>query len=124
MNKNYKRSDRVADLLHKEICEMLLKEVKDPRIGFITITGVELSSDLKMAKIFYTTLGSPDQVSDSGRALQRITPFIRKHLGKRLRLRSTPDIIFRYDKSLEYGARIDSILDHLKGDQAPGGLED
>lgn len=124
MNKNYKRSDRVADLLHKEICELLLKEVKDPHIGFITITGVEVSADLKLAKVFYTTLGNPDQVAESGRALQRITPFIKKNLGRRLRLRSTPDILFRYDNSLEYGTKIDSILDHLKESPAAVVIEE
>jgi ribosome-binding factor A len=124
MNKNYKRSDRVADLLQKEICEMLFKEVKDPHIGFITITGVEVSRDLKIAKIFYTTLGNPDQIAESSRALQRITPFIKKHLGKRIRLRSIPDILFRYDNSLEYGAKIDHILDRLKEPPTPAVFEE
>jgi len=124
MNKNYKRSDRVADLLQKEICEMLFKEVKDPHIGFITITGVEVSRDLKIAKVFYTTLGNPDQMAESSRALQRITPFIKKHLGKRIRLRSTPDIFFRYDNSIEYGAKIDTILDRLKEPPPPAVFEE
>jgi ribosome-binding factor A len=91
-----------------------LKEVKDPHLGFITITGVEVSRDLKLAKIFYTLLGSPDQAEESSRALRRITPFIKKQLGRKLHLRSIPDISFRYDHSLEYGTKIDSILDSLR----------
>jgi ribosome-binding factor A len=114
MIKNYARSDRVADVLHKEICQLLLKEVKDPHLGFITITGVEVSRDLKLAKIFYTLLGSPDQAEESSRALRRITPFIKKQLGRILHLRSIPDISFRYDHSLEYGTKIDTILDSLR----------
>jgi len=114
MIKNYARSDRVADVLQKEICEMLLKEVKDPHLGFITITGVEVSRDLKLAKIFYTLLGSPEQADESTKTLRRITPFIRKQLGKKLHMRYIPDIIFTYDHSLEYGTKIDHILDSLR----------
>ena len=114
MIKNYARSDRVADVLQKEICQLLLKEVKDPHLGFITITGVVVTWDLKLAKIFYTLLGSPDQAEESSRALRRITPFIKKQLGRKLHLRSIPDISFRYDHSLEYGTKIDTILDSLR----------
>jgi ribosome-binding factor A len=114
MIKNYARADRVSDVLQKEVCELLLKEVKDPHLGFITITGVEVSRDLKLAKIFYTLLGSPEQADVSSRALQRITPFIKKQLGRKLHMRSIPDISFRYDHSLEYGTKIDHILDRLR----------
>ena len=114
MNYNYKRADRVSDLLKEEISQMLLKEVKDPHIGFITITGVEVSRDLHAAKVFYTILGDEKQTSESAQALDRVSHFIKRQLGKRLRMRYIPDIIFRYDHSLEYGAKIDNILDHLK----------
>lgn len=114
MNDNYKRADRVSDLIKKEISQMLLKEVKDPHIGFMTITGVDVSNDLHLAKVFYTILGDQKQVRKSAQALNRVSPFIKRQLGKRLRLRYIPDIIFRYDYSLEYGSRIDNILDHLK----------
>ena len=114
MNYNYKRADRVSDLLKEEISQMLLKEVKDPHIGFITITGVEVSRDLHVAKVFYTIFGDEKQISESAQALDRVSHFIKRQLGKRLRMRYIPDIIFRYDHSLEYGAKIDNILDHLK----------
>jgi ribosome-binding factor A len=114
MNHNYKRADRVSDLLKAEISQMLLKEVKDPHIGFMTITGVEVSKDLHVANVFYTILGDEKQVSESAQALSRVSHFIKRQLGKRLRMRYIPDIIFRYDHSLEYGAKIDNILGHLK----------
>lgn len=113
MSNNHKRADRVSDLLKEEISQMLLKEVKDPHVGFITITGVDISKDLQVAKVFYTILGDEKQVSDSAQALSRVSPFIKRQLGKRLRMRYIPDIIFRYDHSLEYGARIDTILNQL-----------
>ncbi len=124
MFKSYPRSDRVSDVLHREICRLLFKEVKDPRLGFITVTGVEVSRDLKLAKVFYTLLGSPDQAQESSRALQRITPFIKKQLGKVLHMRSIPDISFRYDHSLEYGTKIDRILDSLSESSYPPALDE
>ena len=114
MNKGYNRADRVADLLKAEISQMLCTEVKDPHIGFITITDVEVSRDLQLAKVFYTILGDERQLSESSDALQRVLPFIKRQLGKRLRMRFIPDILFRYDHSLDYGTKIDTILDQLK----------
>ena len=111
---NYRRADRVADLLKEEISQMLLKEVKDPRIGFVTITGVEVSKDLQVAKVFYTVLGDTAQVKESDEALSRVSHYIKRQLGKRLRMRYIPDVIFKYDHSLEYGAKIDSILEHIR----------
>ena len=114
MNKGYSRADRVADLLKEEISQMLCTEVKDPHIGFITITDVEVPKDLQLAKVFYTILGDERQLGESSDALQRVLPFIKRQLGKRLRLRFIPDILFRYDHSLDYGSKIDTILDQLK----------
>ena len=117
MNHNYRRADRVADLLKEEISQMLLREVKDPHIGFVTITGVEVSKDLQVAKAFYTILGDETQVKEADEALSRVSHFIKRQLGKRLRMRYIPDIIFRYDHSLEYGAKIDCLLDHIKNSE-------
>ena len=118
MHKSYSRAVRVADLLKEEISQMLCKEVKAPHIGFITITDVEVSKDLRLAKVFYTILGDEKQLSESSDALQRVSPFIKRQLGKRLRIRSIPDIFFKYDHSLDYGSKIDTILDQLKNTQA------
>ena len=118
MNKGYSRATRVADLLKEEISEMLCKEVKDPHIGFITITDVEVSKDLKHAQIFYTILGDEKQEEESADALSRVSSFIKKQLGKRLRMRYIPEIIFKYDHSLAYGTKIDHILNSLKETQS------
>ena len=117
MNKGYSRATRVADLLKEEISQMLCKEVQDPHIGFITITDVEVSRDLKHAQIFYTILGDEQQAEESADALSRVSSFIKKQLGRRLRLRYIPEISFRYDHSLAYGEKIDHILDSLKESQ-------
>jgi len=114
MNYSYKRADRVSDLLKKEISQLLLREVKDPHIGFITITDVEVSKDLQVAKVYYTILGDEKQLRESAQALNRASRFIERQLGKRLRMRYIPDILFKYDHSLEYGNRIDDILSHLE----------
>lgn len=121
MHKGYSRADRVADLLKEEISQMLHLEVKDPHIGFITITDVEVSRDLQLAKVYYTILGDEEQHTVSSLALQRVSPFIKRQLGKRLRMRSIPDILFRYDHSLEYGSKIDVLLDQLKNTNAADG---
>ena len=102
---------------------MLLRELKDPHIGFITITGVDVPKDLQVAKVFYTVLGNEEQIRESSQALNRASRFIKKQLGKRLRMRYIPDIIFRYDHSLEYGAKIDTILDQLKDTKQTNGNE-
>ena len=117
MNYSYKRADRVSDLLKEEISQMLLREVKDPHIGFITITDVEVSKDLQVAKVYYTILGDKKQLRESAQALNRVSRFIKRQLGKRLRMRYIPDIIFRYDHSLEYGDKIDHILSHLENSE-------
>ena len=113
MNYSYKRSDRVSDLLKEEISQLLLREVKDPHIGFITITDVEVSKDLQVAKVYYTILGDEKQLRESAQALSRVSRFIKRQLGKKLRMRHIPDIIFKYDHSLDYGDKIDHILSHL-----------
>lgn len=117
MNYSYKRADRVSDLLKEEISQLLLREVKDPHIGFITITDVEVSKDLQVAKVYYTILGDKKQLRESAQALNRVSRFIKRQLGKRLRMRYIPDIIFKYDHSLEYGNRIDDILSHLENSE-------
>lgn len=104
------RQRRVGDQILKEISDLLLRDVKDPRIGFVTLTGVDVSGDLRHAKVHYTVLGEQDKKEATQQALVKATPFIRRELGKRLRLRVTPELQFRYDTSLEYGNRIESLL--------------
>lgn len=110
----YKRKDRVADLLQHEISQLLLKGVKDPRIGFMTITGVEVSDDLKEARVYYSTMGTEDEKKAAEKGLKSSTGFIRNELRKVLDLRHIPNLTFKFDKSIEYGDRIERLLREIK----------
>lgn len=106
----FKRSDRVADLIQKEIAELLYRNVKDPRLGAVTITGVEVSDDLRYARVFYTFRGDEAERENVTRGLSKAKGFFRKELGRRLRLRYVPELDFRYDASFDYGAKIERLL--------------
>ncbi|MHB8766843.1 MAG: 30S ribosome-binding factor RbfA [Deferrisomatales bacterium] len=106
-----RRSQRVADLLQEEIARILQREVKDPRIGFVTITAVRVSADLKVAKVYYTTLVADDQRNESAKGLTSAVPFIRHEVAHRLRLKTVPELRFLYDESLDRAFRIDEILE-------------
>lgn len=110
----FERSDRVADLIRREISDILLKRVRDPRIEHITITDVKVTGDLRSAKVFFVQLGHDTCSEETMTGVQKVTGFLRKELGKRLRLRYIPIINFVYDKSFEYGSRIDSLLEEVK----------
>jgi len=110
----YKRKDRVGDQLRKEVSQIIQKELKDPGIGFVTITDVELSDDLKNAKIFFSVLGDEQKKQDSSQALDRAVSFIQREIGRKMRLKYTPRIKFIYDHSLERGARIERALKELR----------
>lgn len=102
---------------------MLVKGVKDPRLEFVTVTDVEVTPDLHLARIFYTTReGESERVAA---ALKKATPFFRKEVGRRIRTRYVPDLIFVYDSSLEYGSHIEDLIEKLKTDQddVPGDSE-
>jgi ribosome-binding factor A len=106
----YQRSQRVSELLHHEISRMVQFELKDPRIGFVTLTGVDVTSDIQHAKIFFTVMGDEESRRKTQAGLDKSIPFIRRELGRRLHLRTIPELSFQYDKSIEYGARIETLL--------------
>ena len=108
-----KRVDRVSNLLKKEVAQMLTKEVKDPRIGMVTITGAKVSRDLRHAHIYYSVVGSEKEIRESAIGLKQATNFIQRQLGRRIRLRYTPIIDFQFDHSLEYGGHIEKILQSI-----------
>ncbi|MDR2860971.1 MAG: 30S ribosome-binding factor RbfA [Syntrophobacterales bacterium] len=111
---NFKRADRVADLIQAEIADILHKEIKDPRIGSLTVTDVTISDDLRVAKVYFVEMAQDICNEEIQEGLERAKGFIRKELGRRLRLRYTPEVIFRPDNSFAYGSRIDRILAELK----------
>ncbi len=109
-----KRSEKVADLIHKEISEMLLKSIKDPRIGFVTITRVAVSEDCRSARVYFSVAGGAQERERSMEGLTSARGYVRRELGRRIRLRYTPEIIFRFDPSIEYAVHIGEVIRQLK----------
>lgn len=105
----YKRSQRVSDLLRKEIADIIMNKLKDPRIGFITVTGVDVTEDIKMARVFVSILKEEER-NTSLEILNSAKKFVRSELSKRLRMKFIPTIEFRLDTSIEYGDRIERLL--------------
>lgn len=106
----HKRSDKVAETIHTTISTILMRGLNDPRIGFVTITGVEVTDDLHLARIFFTVIGDEASKKNTEAGLKSATSHIRHEVGKVLKMRYTPDILFKYDHSQEYGQRIDALL--------------
>ena len=118
------RPNRVGDEIRRELSELLSRgEVHDPGIGFITLTRVQVSPDLQMARVFYTSLGSPEARRETERALERATPFLRRHIGSHLRLRRVPELEFRFDESVANQDRIEQILRDLHEEEAQRAVE-
>jgi ribosome-binding factor A len=103
----------VADQIRGELATLLAREVHDPGIGFVTLTRVQVSPDLQLARVFYTALGDDKARAGSGRALERAAPFLRRQIGARLRLKRAPELTFIYDDSIAGQDRIEQILSEL-----------
>jgi ribosome-binding factor A len=114
--KTYARSARVSRHIRNTLAELLNKKIRDPRLRAVTITGVDLSPDLRLAKVYFSTAGDERAVADAEAGFQKARSFIKRHLAGNLGLRYMPDIRFYYDTSLEYGARIENILKTLGGE--------
>uniref|UniRef100_A0A7C2J0X9 Ribosome-binding factor A n=1 Tax=Ammonifex degensii TaxID=42838 RepID=A0A7C2J0X9_9THEO len=108
------RAARLAEAVKETVAEILQNELKDPRLGFATITRVEVSSDLRYAKIFVSVYGSPEDQAATLAVLERAQGFIRSALGRRLRLRYAPEISFKTDPSIGYGVKVTQLLEELK----------
>ena len=113
---DYRRSDKVGGVIKEEISRMLLREIKDPRIGFVTITRVKVSKDLRFVKVYFSVLGDQSAREDSLRGLNSATGFMRRELGRKLRLRYVPDIVFSFDPSLEHMSRLAELIHQIHGD--------
>src|SRR6187401_1551560 len=111
------RPDRVAEEIRQELATLLSRHVHDPGIGFVTLTHVKVSPDLQMARVFYTMLGDAAKRKDTERALIRATPFLRRQIGARIRLRRVPELRFEFDESVEKQDRIERILLELKSER-------
>lgn len=108
------RVGRVGEQIKKEISQLIQYEVKDPRIGFVTVTGVEVTGDLSQAKIYISILGNEEELQNTLVALEKAKGFLRSEIGKRIRLRHTPELIFKLDESIAYGSKIEKLLKNIQ----------
>jgi ribosome-binding factor A len=122
MAREFKRSERVSGLLRRELAKLIQMEIKDPGVGFISLSDVEVSRDLAHAKVFITVF-KPEEAPATMKALKRAAGYLRRRLGQEMRIRSVPELHFHHDHSVEYGGRIDSLIDRaMESDQ--GARED
>ena len=117
MAKEFSRTRRVADQIQRHLAELIQMELGDPRIGMVTVTAVEVSHEFEHARIYFTVLGKnlEDQavVEDTTEVLNHAAGFLRRELARRLKLRTTPELVFVYDKSLEQGNRLSNLIDSV-----------
>ena len=102
--------------MKKELGDIITRKLKDPRVGFVTVTDVEVTGDLSMATVYITVLGDEEQQASTLKGLEKAKGFIRSEIGKRIRLRIVPEITFAMDESVAYGNRIEALLSELKRD--------
>ncbi|MCU0504892.1 MAG: 30S ribosome-binding factor RbfA [Chloroflexi bacterium] len=112
------RLDRVDELLRQEIGAILEREIADPRIGFVTVTRVETSPDLANARVWVSVIGSPDERTETMRALEKAMPYVRRLLGGRVRIRRMPALHVHRDESIERGARVLRLIDEIEAGTA------
>ncbi|CAM3075833.1 30S ribosome-binding factor RbfA [Sporolactobacillus spathodeae] len=107
------RVHRVAEQMKKEMSDIIRNRIKDPRVGFVTVTGVDVTGDLQEATVYVSVLGDQTKVDETLAGLVKAKGFIRSEIGKRIRLRKTPEIQFKFDQSVEYGNHIDKLINDL-----------
>jgi ribosome-binding factor A len=115
-----RRQRRVSELIHRELSQLLMRDVRDPRISGVTITGVQITADLLLARIYYSVLGDAEAKKEARTGLESASGFLRTQLGARIRLRFVPELVFELDESAEYGRRIDELLDQIAATEVSG----
>ncbi|WP_172252877.1 30S ribosome-binding factor RbfA [Saccharibacillus deserti] len=113
------RVGRVAEEIKKELSQLIQSELKDPRIGFVTVTDVEVTGDLSEANVYLSILGDEEAKQQSLAGIAKATGFLRSEIGKRIRLRHTPSLLFHLDESIAYGNKIETLLGQIKTNE-PG----
>jgi ribosome-binding factor A len=113
-----RRTDRIADAIQEVIAEILLREIKDPRIGMITLTGVRVSSDLRHARVYFSSMEGEEQRRQALSGLSSASGFIRHQLGRRLHLKVTPEVAFEFDPSLERAERLSRLLKGMSPEES------
>ena len=109
-SKSFSRKDRVAEQIRRELAELIRSELKDPRVGMISITDVEVTADYAHAKVFFSTLVGSEHVAEVMTGLQKASGFLRRELGKRISIHMTPQLHFVFDESLERGADLSQLI--------------
>ncbi len=118
MPKDFPRARRVADQIQRELPELIRHEVKDPRVGMLTITEVEVNRDMEFAKVYFTTLGGEAEHAACLQGLQRASGFLRSQLSHRMQLRVVPKLTFVYDHSVEHGIALTQLIETAVAEDA------
>jgi ribosome-binding factor A len=118
------RSNRLAEELKNEISAIIMQEVRDPRVGFATVTGVKVSPDLRYARVLISVFGTPEEKKQTLDALTSATGFIRRQISSRIKLRYTPELSFDYDQSVEQGDRMLQLIEEIKKERPDEGMKD
>lgn len=120
MPRDFPRSRRIAEQIQRELSDVIRLDLKDPRVGMITLTDVEVSHDHAHATVFFTLLGDEERVKATTKALGHAAGYLRTQLARKMRLRTVPQLQFKYDASVERGARLSRLIDEAVAN-VPGG---
>jgi ribosome-binding factor A len=115
-----RRANRVGDLILREIADLLMTRVKDPRVQKTTVTGISVSQDLRYARVFYSLIGTEQEILEAQRGLESATGFIKREIGLRMDLKYVPDIVFKHDPSLAEGDHMEKLLQKIKKEESSG----
>jgi ribosome-binding factor A len=118
------RANKVGEQMKKELGDIIGRKIKDPRVGFVTVTDVQVTGDLQQATVFISVLGDEEQRENTLKGLAKAKGFIRSEIGQRIRLRKTPDIFFEFDESIDYGNRIETLLHQIHDEDRSKEKED
>ncbi|MFO1445951.1 30S ribosome-binding factor RbfA [Bacillus sp. Bva_UNVM-123] len=118
------RANKVGEQMKKELGEIIGRKLKDPRVGFVTVTDVQVTGDLQQATVFISVLGNEEQKENTLKGLAKAKGFIRSEIGQRIRLRKTPEIFFEFDESIDYGNRIETLLNQIQSEDSTKDKED
>jgi ribosome-binding factor A len=119
MPKDYSRSSRVVEQIKRELAELIRLEVKDPRVGFITLTDVEITADYAHAKVFFSSFTGKENAEEALKGLRSASAFLRRELGRRVRIHTTPELHFVYDNSIEEGTRMSALISKVIAETPP-----
>ncbi len=124
MKHSYDRNQRLATEIRSTLSELLLQDVKDPRLADVTISGVELSADRSQARLFFSVLGDDERARQAADGFAAASAFLRRELGRRMRLRTVPELTFERDTSYEYGDRMERLFERMREEgELPGSEE-